>query len=110
MPVCPTCHAEYMDGRVECVDCGVALIDDLSEIDDDPEEADGHFVPFRTYPSRVFAEMIVEALAHQGIPAMVKTDELFGSATGAATKIVVWVPDAQKEEAANVADGTLDPL
>jgi hypothetical protein len=116
MPVCPSCQAEYPDGRVECIDCGVPLVDDLFdseelEVDDLVE---GKFVPFRNYPNRVHAEMIVEALAHEGIPAIIKSDELFGSATGMGTgaqpKIVVWVPSAQKEEAADVADGTLDHL
>jgi len=115
MPICPSCQAEYPDGRVECVDCGVALVDDLFDPDaDDDESTEGKFVPFRTYPSRVHAEMIVEALAHEGIPAMIKSDEMFGSATGVGTggtpKIVVWVPVAQKDEAADVADGTLDHL
>ncbi len=116
MPVCPSCQAEYADGRVECIDCGVALIDEVldSDLDLDEELTDGKFIPFRNYPSRVHAEMIVEALAHEGIPAIIKSDELFGSATGMGTgatpKIVVWVPAAQKDEAADVADGTLDHL
>ena len=117
MPVCPSCQAEYADGRVECIDCGVALIDDLVESDLDLDEdvlVEGKFVPFRNYPSRVYAEMIVEALAHEGIPAIIKSDEMFGSATGMGTgatpKIVVWVPAAQKDEAADVADGTLDHI
>jgi hypothetical protein len=117
MPVCPSCHAEYADGREECIDCGVALVDDLFDPDaedDEDELVEGKFVPFRSYPTRVHAEMIVEALAHEGIPAIIKSDELFGSATGVGTgatpKIVVWVPSAQKDEAADVADGTLDHL
>ena len=116
MPVCPSCQAEYADGRVECIDCGVALIDDVldADLDLDEEMIDGKFVPFRNYPTRVYAEMIVEALAHEGIPAIIKSDELFGSATGMGTgalpKIAVWVPATQKDEAADVADGTLDPL
>jgi hypothetical protein len=100
---------------VECIDCGVALVDDLVDPDIDADDlSDEKFVPFRSYPSRVYAEMIVEALAHEGIPAIIKSDEMFGSATGMGTgatpKIVVWVPVAQKEDAADVADGTLDHL
>ena len=115
MSICPTCHAEYFDGRLECIDCGVSLVDDLFDPDvDDEELVESKFVPFRSYPTRVHAEMIVEALAHGGIPAIIKSDELFGSATGMGTgatpKIVVWVPEAQKDDAAEVADGTLDHL
>lgn len=114
MPVCPSCHAEYRDGQVECIDCGISLVDDDLEEDEDRVTGEGKFVPLRTYPNRIHAEMIVEALAHEGIPAIIKSDEMFGSATGMGTgatpKIVVWVPEDQKEEAAEVADGTLDHL
>ena len=116
MPFCPKCHAVYVDGRLECIDCGVTLMDDWTDEteDDDSDESGKRFVPFRTYPSRIYAEMIVETLAHEGIPALIKSDELFGSATGMGTgaspKIVVWVPEDQKDDATAIADGTLDPI
>ena len=116
MPHCPICHAEYVDGRFECVDCGVALVEEWEEEEKDEDEANhaARYVLLRSYPTRVHAEMIVETLTQEGIPAIIKSDELYGLATGIGTagppKITVWVPESQKEEAEEIADGTLDPL
>ncbi|MEW5701353.1 MAG: DUF2007 domain-containing protein [Candidatus Zixiibacteriota bacterium] len=116
MPHCPSCHAEYPDGRVECVDCGVALVEDWEEEERNDEEGDGEsrYVLLRNYPTRVHAEMVQEALTQEGIPAIIKSDELYGIATGIGSagqpRISIWVPEDQKDEAKEIADGTLDPL
>jgi hypothetical protein len=114
MPVCPSCHAAYYDGQVECIDCGIALVDDDDELQDEDDLIEAKFVAFRSYPTRVHAEMIAEALSNEGIPAIIKSDELFGSATGMGTgatpKIVVWIPQDQMDAATAIADGTLDHL
>lgn len=115
MPICPSCHAAYYDGQVECIDCGIALVDDEDdELQDEDDLIEAKFISFRTYPTRVHAEMIVEALSNEGIPAIIKSDELYGSGTGLGTgaspKFVVWIPQDQVEAATAIADGTLDHL
>lgn len=115
MPFCPRCKYEYVDGRVECIDCGETLVDELESAEETEElHPDIRFVAFRSYPSFVHAEMIREALANEGIASLVKGNEMFGSATGAganaAVKVVVWVPEDDQEEAARIADSILDPI
>jgi len=115
MPFCPKCKYEYVDGRVECIDCGEPLVDDLeAPMDDEEGHPDIRFVAFRSYPSFVHAEMIREALANEGISSLIKGNEMFGAATGAAAnatvKVVVWVPEDEQEEAARIADSILDPI
>jgi hypothetical protein len=114
MPFCPTCKYEYTDGKVECVDCGAMLVDELP-VQDHEEliSGDTNFVPFRTYPSHVHAEMIREVLANEGVTAVIKGSELHGAGTGATALthgVVIWIPDDEQEDAARIADSILDPI
>jgi hypothetical protein len=113
MPFCPKCKYEYTDGQVECVDCGTMLVDELPL----PAHAelipgDTHFVAFRTYPSQVHAQMVREALANEGISAVIKGSEVYGAgaASSVAHGVVIWIPEDEQEEAARIADSILDPL
>ena len=76
--------------------------------------AKSDFVSLRTYSTRVHAEMVVEALANEGIAAMIKSNEAFGMGTGlgvmAPTRIEVWVPKEDAEAAAGIADSTIDAV
>ena len=114
MPFCPKCKYEYTDGHVECIDCGAMLIDELPLRDDsDLVSDDARFVPFRTYPSNIHAEMVREALANEGITAVIKGSEVFGageSRSMGARGVVIWIPEDEQEEATRIADSILDPI
>jgi len=114
MPICPKCKYEYTDGHVECIDCGAMLVDELPLRDDsDLISSDTHFVPFRTYPSHVQAEMVREALANEGVTAVIKGSEVYGLGdigSGVARGVVIWIPEDEQEEATRIADSILDPL
>ncbi|MGB8657378.1 MAG: DUF2007 domain-containing protein [Candidatus Zixiibacteriota bacterium] len=69
------------------------------------------FVPLRNCPSRVYAEMLKEALENEGIPCLLKRDD---SATGYSVvpplrKTVVWVRNDDLEKSRKIADQMLDP-
>ena len=100
MPYCPRCKYEYVDGQTECIDCGEQLVDELPVRAGDESADESRYVAFRTYASQVHAEMVREALANEGISAIVKGDEVYGAATGLSaggvTKVVLWVPEDQR--------------
>jgi hypothetical protein len=106
MPICPICKFEYDYGQTECIDCGVALVDELPD-EPDVEQEGIKFVPFRSYPSRLYAEMVKEALANEGIPSIIKTDQAYSFAemgTSSTVSVVLWVADDSQELAETVAD------
>lgn len=110
MPICPVCKYEYVNGETECVDCGVQLVDELST-ESDARLEDIQYAPFRNYPSRLHAEMIREALANEGIPAIIKTDEAFGFAemgTSSSAGVALWVAEDSQELAGQIADRIFD--
>lgn len=114
MPYCPRCKFEYVDGQTECVDCGAQLVDELP-VDNEVEfDDDVKYIAFRSYASRVHAEMVREVLANEGITAVIKGDEVYGSGTGMSaggvTRIVLWIPEDEKDDAARIADSILDPI
>ena len=112
MPICPVCKFEYEDGQTECLDCGVPLVDELPE--DQEADLEGvKYVPFRSYPSRLYAEMVREALANEGIPAIIKTDQAYSFAemgTSSTVKVVLWVAEDSHELAEQIADQMLDHI
>ena len=116
MPFCPNCSAEYVDGTDSCPDCGVTLVPErpARKKSDMKSHAKSDFVSLRTYSTRVHAEMVVEALANEGITAMIKSNEAFGMGTGlgvmAPTRIEVWVPKDDEEAAGDIADNTIDAV
>jgi hypothetical protein len=114
MPFCPKCRSEYRPGFTECADCGVDLVDTLPDMPQPGELDLETFVPLRSYPTRMHAEMVKEALTNEGIPAIIRGTELFGAGTGLGSavspKLTVCVPPERREEAALIADGIVDPL
>lgn len=115
MPFCPKCRCEYRPGFTECADCGVSLVDHLPDKPEQPGDLDHvSFVPLHSYPSRMHAEMVQEALTNEGIPSVIRGTELFGTVTGLGTavapKMTLCVPEDRREEAALIADGIIDPL
>ncbi|NIM97341.1 MAG: zinc ribbon domain-containing protein, partial [candidate division Zixibacteria bacterium] len=55
MPYCPKCSFEYKEGVGKCPDCGASLVDELEE--EEPTQA-MEYVPLRTLPSRLYAQMV----------------------------------------------------
>jgi hypothetical protein len=110
MPFCPNCKYEYNEDVKECPDCGVPLVDKLQE--ESPEESD--YVPLRSLPSRLYAEMLQEALKKEGIPSIIKGDDvgiMLGSySTTSPVKVTIWVPEAAVDRCAEIADQMLDHI
>ena len=77
MPFCPSCRTEYIPGIERCSDCGETLVDQLPE-----EDSGGEFqlVRLHSFPGEVYANMVGEALEHEGIPYLVQK-EVLGSTT-----------------------------
>lgn len=116
MPFCPKCRVEYVADTWKCADCDVPLVPELPPENNDTDGepmADVKFISLRTYPSKMYAEMVVNALANEGITAILKSNEPFGSGTGLGVlsppRIEVWVPEDRAEDAAEIADTTIDP-
>ncbi len=104
MPICPVCKYEYHDGRDECIDCGVALVDHLS--DEDQQNIDGiTYVPFRSFEDRLQAEIAIEALANDGIPSIIKSDDAYSFAEAG---VMLWVAEDSLDLAEEIADHLLD--
>jgi len=77
MPFCPSCRTEYIPGIQQCADCGETLVDQLPEEDQDEEL---QLVKLHSFPGEVYANMVGEALEHEGIPYLVQK-EVLGSTT-----------------------------
>ena len=105
MQYCPKCGGEYRDDVDVCSDCEADLIPEVPpEI---PEEyEDEEWVELHTFPGSIYAQMAVEMLTREGIPAY--SQSLFGGAgMGVAggtdfvgANAVVWVlePDFDRAE------------
>ena len=116
MPFCPNCSTEFIDGTATCSDCDAPLVAERpikAELVEVSHEAT-KFVTLRTYSTRMHAEMVVQSLANEGITALIKSNEAFGMGTGlgvmAPARIEVWVPEDRLDDAATIADGTIDPV
>lgn len=111
MPFCPQCRFEYKEGVKECPDCGVSLVGELPE--PSPSEAP-NFVPLKNLPSRLYAQMLQEALKNEGIPSMIKGDEGIPLRTTTVhipvSKITIWVPKKDMHRAEEIADQMLDHI
>lgn len=111
MPYCPKCGFEYKLGIKECPDCGVRLVD---RPPDDEPSSPTDYVPLRSLPSRLYAEMLREALKKEGIPSFVKSDDVaitFPShGTTSAVPVTLWVPKDQVEKCEEIADQMLDHI
>jgi hypothetical protein len=117
MPFCPSCRYEYKPGVWECPDCGARLVEKLPEEPEktEPEEwPNPDFVPLRNLPSRLYAEMLREALQAVGIISMIKGDEGLAFRTTTThipvSNVTVWVPRKDVEKAQQVADQMLDHI
>ena len=111
MPYCPNCRYEYKKGKSECPDCGTPLVNKLPE--EKPPEGP-NFVSLRNLPSRLYAQMLQEALKNEGIASMIKGDEGIPLRTTTihipVSKITIWVPEKDLERAEEIADQMLDHI
>lgn len=111
MPFCPKCRCEYKPEVWKCPDCGARLVDELPQ-DTTPESP--NFVPLRNLPSRMYAQMLQEALMREGIPSMIKSDDVaitFPShGTTSAVPVIILVPEKHLKKADQIADQMLDHI
>ena len=111
MPYCPNCRFEYKEEMDKCPDCGTELVDELPN-ETPPQEP--KFVPLRNLPSRVYAQMLQEALKNEGILSMIKGDEGIPLRTTTihipVSKITIWVPKKDAAKAEEIADQMLDHI
>jgi predicted nucleic acid-binding Zn-ribbon protein len=111
MPYCPKCGFEYEPGIEKCPDCGSNLVDKLPE---EMSSENVEYVPIRTLPSRLYAEMVQEALKKEGIPSLIKSDDVaitFPSyGTTSAVPVALWVPKDKVERSQEIADQMLDHI
>lgn len=110
MPYCPNCKYEYKDNIEECPNCGAKLVDELEK-----ENLENiKYVLFRSLPSRLYAEMLQEALKNEGIPSIIKGDDVaitLGSySTTSPVEVTIWVPEEDLEETEEIADQMFDHI
>ena len=110
MPYCPNCQYECKDNIEECPNCGAKLVDESGG-----EASDNiKYVRFRSLPSRLYAEMLQEALENEGIPSIIKGDDIaitLGSySTTSPVEVTIWVPGEDLERTEQIADQMLDHI
>ncbi len=103
MPFCPNCRFEYKPEVEVCPDCGATLVAKLEE-----EIIENiKYVPLRRVPSRLYAEMLQEALEKQDIPCLIQAEDaglMLGTlGTTSSLRVSVWVPEELKERAEEIA-------
>jgi threonine synthase len=111
MPYCPNCRFEYEPDIKECPDCGVPLADELPQ---DESASYEDYVRLRDLPSRLYAEMLQEALKKEGIPSIIKSDDIaitfLSHGTTSAVPVTIWVPKDKAEKCEEIADQMLDHI
>ena len=73
------------------------------------------FTKLKTFPTRLYAEMIRDVLEQNGIPSFVKSDDygVFGGGSfGSQTSLPVslWVPKSEFDRAWELSDQLLDSI
>lgn len=77
MRMCPDCTLELPDGIPTCPDCGIAMVDPDEEPQEARVEAAGHrYVMLRSLRSRLWANMLKEALQNEGIPSILQSEDV----------------------------------
>ena len=105
MLYCPKCGSEYNDDVTICTDCDVDLVSEVPP--EVPEEyLDEEWVELYTFSGTLYAQMAVEMLLREGIPAYSKS--LFAAAglgllggadyVGANASVYVLEPDFERAE------------
>ncbi len=72
-----------------------------------------NYVPLRNLPSRLYAQMLKEALENEGIPSLIKGDEAVFRATTShlpVSKVIIWVRKEDQTKAQEIADQMFDQI
>lgn len=101
MPFCPKCRGEYRPGYTWCVDCDVALVDELPRF----EAGEPPVVVYETH-SQAEADVLRAKLEFLGIPATLSGDLALGKLYSAGTyvPIRILVPADAAEEARRILE------
>lgn len=115
MQYCPKCGAEYRDDIQICADCDVELVNDMPpEIPEDYQDVE--WVELIAFPGSLYAQMAVEMLHREGIPAYYQS--IFGGSSlgmqGGADYLganaVVWVLEPDVETANDILEPMVDEI
>ena len=82
MPFCPKCGFEYEWGIGECPDCGVRLVERLSEPPESDDTDEINWVPLARLNSYDLTMMVVEAMENAGISVLSLSGTGFFGSTG----------------------------
>ena len=82
MAFCPNCEAEYRPQITVCPDCDVQLVAELTAENKLHDDSDLKFVRLGTFNDETEAQMFVELLEQNGVPAFIRegTAGIFGAA------------------------------
>jgi len=108
MKVCPECSLELPDGIPQCPDCEIPMIDPDELYDDaEPSPLEQRYVLLRTYPTRLNATMLKEALQNEGIPSILQSEDvgvmLGNYGTAPLFPVRVLVPATRRSLASRIA-------
>ncbi len=97
MPYCPKCGYEYEEGIKACADCGVKLVDQLTE-----ESFDGELTEVYSTFSAAEAGMVKELLYNEGIFSALTNEmgsSIFGGVPSDAGEVKVIVSENNEARA-----------
>jgi hypothetical protein len=108
MKICPECELELPDGIPTCPDCQVPMIDPDELLEEgEPEVLEKRYVFLRSVPSRLYANMLKEALRNEGIPSILQSEDvgimLGNYGTMAFLPVRVLVPACYRTRARRIA-------
>jgi hypothetical protein len=108
MKICPECELELPDGIPTCPDCDCPMVDPEEMPEDaESEAAENRYVFLRSVPSRLYANMLKEALRNEGIPAILQSEDvgimLGNYGTAAFLPVRVLVPACYRNRALRIA-------
>ena len=108
MRVCPACSLELPDGIPLCPDCRLPMIDPDEEVEEfEPSAGEHRYVHIQSVPTRLFANMVREALHNEGIPSILQSEDVgimlgnFGTAPLLPVRILV--PACFRNRASRIA-------
>ena len=82
MPFCPQCKYEYESQIGKCPDCGVELVAQLRQSEDELPELPKDWVALARLTSKEYADMIEEGLRSKEIPVVILSGAGHFSVTG----------------------------